>query len=137
MSLVFYAISNCARVLLIFIMMKTFAKCFILINLLVYCSSEKEVHVLVNEDKYRTNSRRCFLIPFDTVISPNCLYEPPLVLMQNVKTLYTLYSERKPKLNGDVETNPGPQVNFTPLTNLSRNNNNYLKIFHVNAQSLI
>ena len=54
-------------------------------------------------------------LSFDTVISPNCLYELPLVLMKNVKTLYTFYSECKLKLSGDVETNQGPQVNFRPL----------------------
>ena len=120
-----------------FIMMKNFAKFFILINL-IYFLLEKEVLVLVNEDKHRTNYRRCFLfISFDTVISPNCLYELPLLLMKNVKTLYTLYSQRKLNLSGDVEKKPGPQVNFKALTNLFRVNNKYLKFFHVSAQSLI
>ena len=100
--------------------------------------SEKEVLVLVNEDKHRTNSRRYFFfISIDTVIFPNCLYELPLVLMKNVKTRFISYSERKLKLSGDVETNPGPQVNFKALTKLFQNNNKYLKIYHVNAQSLI
>ena len=117
--------------------MKNFGKFFILINL-IYFLLEKEVLVLVTEDKHRTNYPRCFFfISFDTVISPNYLYELWLLLMKNVKTLYTLYSERKLKLSGDVETNPGPQVNFKALTNLFRVNNKYLKFFHVNAQSLI
>ena len=68
---------------------------FILINLLIYFLSEREMFVLVNEDEHRTNSRRCLFLSFGTVISPNCLYELPLVLMKNVKTRYTSYSERK------------------------------------------
>ena len=79
-------ILNCARALLISDMMKNFAKFFILINLLIHFLSEKELLVLVNEEKHRTNSRRCFFfIFFDTVISPNCLYELPLVLMKTEK----------------------------------------------------
>ena len=57
--------------------------------------------------------------------------------MKNVKIFYTSYSERKLKLSGDVETNPGPQVNFKALTKLFQNNNEYLKIFYVNGQRLI
>ena len=88
--------------------------------------------------RYSAPNPRCFFfISFDTVISLNCLYELPLVLMKNVKTLYTLYSERKLKLSGDVETNPGPQNNFEALTKLFQNNHKYLKSFHVNAQNLI
>ena len=68
-----------------------------------------------------------FFISFESVISPDYLYELPLVLMKNLKTLYTLYYERKLKLSGDVETNPGPQINFKALTSLFRNNNNNLK----------
>ena len=83
------------------------------------------------------NPRCFFFISFDTVISLNCLYELPLVMMKNVKTHFTSYSERKLKLSGDVETNPGPQVNFKSLTKLFQNNNKYLKIFLVNAQNLI
>ena len=41
------------------------------------------------------------------------------------------------KLSGDVETNPGPQVNFKALTKLFQNINKHLKIFHVNTQSQI
>ena len=59
-----------------------------------------------------------FYISLETVISLNCLYELPLELMKNVKSFYTSYSERKHKLSGDVETNPGPQVNFKALTKL-------------------
>ena len=57
--------------------------------------------------------------------------------MKNVKTFYTSYSERKFQLSGDVETNPGPHVNFKASTKFFQNNNKYLKRFHVNAQSLI
>ena len=57
--------------------------------------------------------------------------------MKNIKTLYTSYFERKLKLSGDVETNPGPQVYFKALTNLFRDDNNNLKLFHSNAQNLV
>ena len=67
------------------------------------------------QDKHGTNSRQClFLTSFDTVISPICLYELPLVLMKNVKVLYTSYSERKLELSGDVETNPGLKLTSRP-----------------------
>ena len=57
--------------------------------------------------------------------------------MKNLKTLYTSYSVRKLELSGDVETNPGPEVNLKALTKLFQNNNKYLKSFHVIAQNLI
>ena len=69
-----------------------------------------------------------FFISFDTVISPNCLYELPLVLMKNVKTLHISFSERKLNLSGDVETNPGLKLTSRPLQSYSGTITNILKI---------
>ena len=85
------------------------------INLLIYFLSEKELLVMINEDKRRIKSRRYFFL-IDSIISPSYLYQLSQRLMKNVETFLVLYSERKNKLSGDIEIKPGPQVNFKALT---------------------
>ena len=38
---------------------------------------------------------------------------------------------------GDIESNPGPLVNFKSLTKIYNENGNRRKFFHINAQSLL
>ena len=118
--------------------MKNFAKYLVLIGLLLYLLSEKEVLALVTHAKRDPNCKcRLILSILCLVISPTSLYKQLQLLIKPIKILFDRFSELRLQLSGDIEVNPGPQIIFKALTNTFHNKSKRLKFFHVNAQSLV
>ena len=89
--------------------MKNFAKYFVLIGLLLYLLSEKEVLALVTHAKRHPKCKfRLILSIPGLVISPTFLYKQLQLLIKPIKILFDRFSELRLQLSGDIEVNPGP-----------------------------
>ena len=105
---------------------------FLFCGLLVFFLTAKEVPVRITSSINKGNRK----YKLARAVNDFHLIFPTLSSILHVQSSF--YAGKLGLLKcGDIESNPGPLISFKTLTKTFKDNNNRLKFFHINAQSLL